>query len=106
MIMMTKTFKSKFLMLVVAAMACLVAHADNYFYVDDVRIPSSAVGGEITIPVKASFDTYVSIWDVQFTLPEGLTLRRLKAGSDMNVSYCGEFGDEQISVGQFSFISI
>lgn len=103
--MMTKTFKSRFLMLVVAAMACLVARADNFLYVDDVRIPSSAVGGEITVPVKASFDTYVSIWDAQFTLPEGLTIRRLRAGNDMNVSYCDDLGDEQISVGQFNFIS-
>ena len=103
--MMTKTLKSKILMLVLAVLASLAAHADNYLYLEGVSIPSSAVGSEITIPVKASFDSYVSIWDVQFTLPEGLTLRRVRAGSDMNVSYCNDFGDEQISVGQFSFIS-
>lgn len=103
--MMTKTLKSKILMLVLAVLASLAAHADNYLYLEGVSIPSSAVGNEITIPVKASFDSYVSIWDVQFTLPEGLTLRRVRAGSDMNVSYCNDFGDEQISVGQFSFIS-
>ena len=102
--MMTKTFNFKILMFVLAAFAGLVAHADSYLYVDDVSIPSSAVGSEITVPVKASFDSYVSIWDVQFTLPEGLTLRRMRAGNDMNVSYCNDFGDEQISVGQFSFI--
>ena len=82
MIMMTKTFKSRFLMLVVAVLACLVAKADNYFYLDDVRIPATVVGSDITVPVKASFDSYVSIWDVQFSLPEGLTLRRLKAGHE------------------------
>lgn len=103
--MMTKTLKSKILMLVLAVLASLAAHADNYLYLEGVSIPSSAVGSEITVPVKASFDSYVSIWDVQFTLPEGLTLRRVRAGSDMNVSYCNDFGDEQISVGQFSFIS-
>ena len=92
-------------MLVVAVLACLVAKADNYFYLDDVRIPATVVGSDITVPVKASFDSYVSIWDVQFSLPAGLTLRRLKAGNDMNVSYCNIYGDEQIAVGQFSFIS-
>lgn len=79
--MMTKTFKSKFLMLVVAAMACLVAHADNIFYIDNTRIPPTAMGGEIKVPVKARFDKNVSSWYVQFVLPEGLTLTNVTGGN-------------------------
>ena len=104
MIMMTKTFNFKIVMFVMAALAGLVAHADNYLYVDDVRIPASAVGSEITIPVKASFDTFVGFWDVQFSFPEGLTPIDFSAGNDMNVSYCNDFGDEQIAEGQYSFM--
>ena len=98
--MNTKTFYSRFLMLVVAALACLVAHADNNFYLDNVRIPATAVGNEITIPVKASFDTYVSIWDVQFSFPDGLTLIGLRRGNDMNLNYCDDEGVEHISQAQ------
>ncbi len=76
--------------------------ANNYFYIDNLNITMNDLGKNITVPVKASFDSYVSMWDVQFSFSDGLTPVRLKRGNDMNVNYCDEDGNEQISQGQLA----
>lgn len=67
---------------------------NNYFYIDDLTISTNDVGQRITVPVKASFDSYVSSWSLQFSLPQGLVPLYLRNGSDMNVAYCNEDGEE------------
>ena len=78
-------------------LACVMttmASADNYFYIDDLRISTNDVGQRITVPVKASFESYVSSWSVQFSFPEGLVPISVRNGSGMNVAYCNDDGEE------------
>jgi len=94
--MKTKTTFSRFLLLMLACVMTTMASADNYFYIDDLTISTNDVGQRITVPVKASFESYVSSWSVQFSFPEGLVPISVRNGSGMNVAYCNEDGDEDI----------
>ena len=85
--MMKMTFYSKLLLLVAACLAGLVVHAENRLYINDLRISSDDIGNRITVPVRASFDTPVSAWDVEFQFPEGLTPVKCTKGADSSVSY-------------------
>ena len=67
---------------------------------EDFEVPASALGasgtaGRINVDVKAHFDYYVSAWQVDFTLPEGLTVQGVRSGSDLTLTYLDEWGDEQ-----------
>lgn len=68
--------------------------ANNYFYIDSLAISTDDLGKNITVPVKASFDSYVSSWNVQFSFPEGLTPRYIDKGNGMRINYCDWDGDE------------
>ena len=88
----------KFLFTLAALMMAGSAFAGNYFYIEPFEVPASALGAtgtaaRINVDVKAHFDNYVSAWDVAMTLPEGLTVQGVRAGSDLTLSYLDEFGD-------------
>ena len=61
------------LLFVVIAMVTGHAIAENRIYIDDIALNPDQVGTSITVPVKASFDSYVSAWDIGFIFPEGMT---------------------------------
>ena len=89
----------KFLFTLVALLMAGSAVADDYFYMDDFEVPQSALGAtgtaaRINVNVKAHFDGYVSAWECQMTLPAGLTVQGVRAGSDLTLSYLDEFGDD------------
>ena len=70
------------LLFVVIAMAGQ-ASAENCLYIDDVVLNPNQAGSLITIPVKASFNSHVSAWDISFVFPEGMR----PVGNDTYSSY-------------------
>ena len=60
------------LLFLVIAMVAGLASAENRLYIDDVVLKPDQAGSSITIPVKASFDSHVSTWDISFVFPEGM----------------------------------
>ena len=84
-------------MLVAACMTAMTATAGvNKFIIDDLQLTPDDLGTSITIPVKASFETPVSTWDVKFVLPSGLSLINISRGSDMQINYIDSDGRERI----------
>ena len=77
-------------------MALLTAGAAmaNSFYIDDFEVDPQDTN-QITVPVKAHFDARVSAFQVDITLPEGLTASNLEAGSDLTLSYLDKNGNNQ-----------
>ena len=77
-------------------MALLTAGAAmaNSFYIDDFEVNPQETN-QITVPVKAHFDARVSAFQVDITLPEGLTASNLEAGSDLTLSYLDKNGNNQ-----------
>lgn len=85
------------LMLVAACMTAMTATASvNKFIIDNLQLTPNDLGTRITIPVKASFETPVSTWDVKFVLPYGLSLVNISRGSDMQINYIDSNGREKI----------
>ena len=72
------------------------------FYIDDTILTESDKNTDITIPVKAEFESYISSWDVQFTFPEGLTPVALSHGSDMNLTYIDDSGWQHVGRADYS----
>ena len=88
----------KFLFTLAALLMVGSLSAEEYFYMDNFEVPQSALGasgaaGRINVDVKAHYDYYVSAWQVNFTLPEGLTIAGHRAGSDLTLSGYDDFGD-------------
>ena len=84
------------LMLIAACMTAMTATASvNKFFIDDLRLTPDDLGTRITIPVKASFETPVSTWDVKFVLPYGLSIINISRGSDMDINYIDSNGREK-----------
>lgn len=96
MIMITRKLNLKFLLFVAACLISTAASATNRFYIDDMVLTEADLEKTITIPVKASFDSPVSTWEIQLVFPEGMTPRSFKKGRDMNVTNYNEYsGDEE-----------
>ena len=53
---------SRIMMLLTALMMATTSNADCYFYIDDQQLTTDDLNTTITVPVHASFDTYVSNW--------------------------------------------
>ena len=84
----------KFLFTLAALLMVTSINAECYFYIEDFQIPEGTPANtNFSVPVKAHFDKYVSAWQCDLTLPEGLTLRGVRAGADMTLSYTDDLGD-------------
>ena len=88
----------KFLFTLAALMMAGSAFANEYFYLADFEVPQSALGASgaaarINVDVKAHFDNWVSAWQVDFILPEGLTIQGHRPGSDLTLTGLDDFGD-------------
>ena len=84
---MNKLHFLKKIVFLLAMMAPLIASSENCLYIDDISIPESSIGKTISVPIKAKFDTPVSIFEFEIILPEGIKLRKIKKGQDMYINY-------------------
>lgn len=75
------------------SMYCLTA--TEYLYIDNFEISRDKLGSSITVPVKAHFDYLVSGFQIDLTLPNGLTFTGASMGSDSYISYLDEAGISQ-----------
>lgn len=68
-------------------------NASNYFYIEDFEVSPSQIGKLITVEVQGYFDNWVSAWQFDFILPEGLTVYSASRGSDMDVQSYNSVGE-------------
>ena len=67
--------------------------AEDYMYIDDFEVSqellaqTAARNRRMDVPVKAHFDAYVSAWQVDLTLPEGISSYSSAAGPGMTIPY-------------------
>ena len=99
---MRHQMKKAALALAVLAAAANASGADansDYFTMgvnDTVMVTRSALGGYITVPVKAHFVDPVDHWSFTAAYPEGLTSLRAESGTDMTIPYTGSQGEDCI----------
>ena len=67
--------------------------AEEYLYLDNFTVTP---GTTVAVPVKAHFDYYVSGYQIDFTLPEGMTMVNAYAGEDLSIPYVNEYGQEDV----------
>ena len=87
----------KFLLTLVALFMAGSAMADSYLYMEDMMVSY----GQVTVPVKASFDGRVSGFLVDVTYPEGLTPVSAEAGPGMTLNYIDKNGIDRIADASF-----
>ena len=75
--------------------------ANINFYIDELSFTEEDLGTTITIPVKATFDSYISSWEVEFSFPEGLTPTSIVPGSDMSLTYIDSRGREKTEMATY-----
>lgn len=86
----------KLLFLFLSLMMAGNLFADEYLYVDNFQIATNELGTTVTVPVKARFDRFINGFQVDFTMPEGLTIVDATAGSGMVVDYMNAFGEADV----------
>ena len=77
----------KFLFTLAALLMVGSLSAEEYMYIDDFEVSQAELGSQIEVSVKAHFDYYVSAWQVNLQLPEGITIAEAWEGDDMTISY-------------------
>ena len=83
----------KFLFTLAALLMAGSAFADDYLFVDDFEVPQSIMQEtsnkkrQMTVPVHARFDHYVSAVQINVTCPEGVTVYNVSTGTDYPLSY-------------------
>lgn len=90
--------KTTLLILMTLAML-MTAQADDYFIMGDngkVNVSRSALGGQITLNVKAHFDDPVDRWNISASYPDGMVPVTAVAGPDMTITYMGSQGEDCI----------
>lgn len=73
------------------------------FQIASFEINQSDLGQNITIPVSAHFDNYISSWDVQFDFPEGLTPVYVTKGQDLTMNYYDSRGNQKTQEAYFNY---
>ena len=84
----------KFLFTLAALLMAGSLFADEYCYIDNFEVAENQLGTNITLDVKAHTDYAVSSMQVDMVFPQGLTLRKISKGADLNFTYFDDFGDE------------
>ena len=87
----------KFLFTLLTLFMASSAFAGDYFYIDDITLTKeeAAAGCKKIAYVKAHFDNAVSAWQVDLTLPDGVTIDVAQPAADMTITYLGKFTDEE-----------
>ena len=83
----------KLLLFFALLLSVTVISADTYFEIDDFEIPRAKLGSRISVPVKAHFSGRLNAWQIQFTMPEGLSLSGASSTPQMIVYYYDGFGE-------------
>lgn len=74
------------LCLLIAGSVC----ADDYLYLEDIEVER---GQSVLIPVKAHFDNWVSVWQVDISVPDGVDLRGYNICDDFAIQHYNGNGD-------------
>ena len=69
------------------------AMADSYMYIEDFEVPSGE--HQITVPVRAHFNAFVSAFQLDITDPDGLGPVETTVGADMAIGYYDNNGRSQ-----------
>lgn len=81
----------KFFTLIFALLIAGSVCAEDYLYINNFEIDR---GGCIDVPVLAHFDNYASSFQVDFTLPDGVTIGGCRTLDGMNILHYNEDGAE------------
>ena len=79
----------RFLLILISLLTIGSVYASDYLYINDIEIDR---GGCIDVPVLAHFDNYASVWQVDFTLPDGVTIGGCRKMDGMNMENFTEDG--------------
>jgi len=94
----------KFLFTLAALLMVGSLSAEEYMYIDDFEVSqellaqTAARNRRIDVPVKAHFDYYVSAWQVDLTLPEGISAYSSAAGPDMTIPYMNKDVEDVVTI--------
>jgi len=83
----------KFLLTFAAIAMAMSAMAANRLYLGNVSVLKEHLGDTIIVPVYMDCDAYVSGWQFDLILPDGMTLVGSNRGTDLYVPYIDDFGD-------------
>ena len=92
-----KTAVLAVVMLASASGAATATEYASYFTMgvnDTVAVPRSALGGSITVPVRAHFGFPANKWDISLSYPDGLQPIAAEAGPMMTIPYTGSQGQD------------
>ena len=81
----------KKILLLLAVLTAMCVQAEDYLYIEDCVIDR---GGSIDVPVLAHFDNYASSFQVDFTLPDGVTIGGYRILDGMNILHYDADGVE------------
>ena len=70
------------------------AFASCLFTMDPFEIPADKIGKNVQIPIRAEFGEYVSAWQCDVDVPDGLAFVGVKKGETYPIMGIDEFGDE------------
>jgi len=94
----------KFLLTFAAISMAMSALAVNRLYTGPVSVLKSQLGSEITVPLYMDCDAYVSGWQFDLYLPEGMTLTYTSEGPGLYLPYTTRRGADTLQVN-FSYAS-
>ena len=84
----------KFLFTLAALLMAGSAFASCLFTMDPFEIPADKIGKNVQIPIRAEFGEYVSAWQCDVDVPDGLAFVGVKKGETYPIMGIDEFGDE------------
>ena len=85
----------KILLTLALLLMASAAFAECALYVEDFEVKQDELGTEIVVPVKAHFSARLNAWQVDLSLPQGLTAVDATAGEDQVVTYRDSQGNER-----------
>ena len=92
----------KFLTLLISLLTISSMYAENdYLYIEDFEVKNDRLYA--VVPIKAHFDSYVSGFQVELTLPEGLTITHAEPSSDLYIDHLDSDG---ITVTYYPFVGV
>jgi len=90
----------KFLLTFAAISMAMSALAANRLYLGNISVLKEHLGDTIVVPVYMDCDAYVSGWQFDIIMPDGLTLVRCDDGTDLTIPYTDTGGDpDTLQVG-------
>lgn len=92
----------RFFTLLISLLTIGSMYAENdYLYIEDFEVKNDRLYA--VVPIKAHFDSYVSGFQVELTLPEGLTITHAEPSSDLYIDHLDSDG---ITVTYYPYVGI